>query len=500
MANLNSVFSKNITPPDVVPTKVVNIPTNTGGPFVLKPGSLNVVLPTNTNANLPLIVNPTVNMLPNLIKTNDQVYMLNEVGTLNALYGPIVLPWNTNFETLNDIRQQQDVNSINKDTAFQQKVLHVDYNINRIPAIPKIIVGRVPLVPIVPVVPIVPLVPMIGKPTILPSTTKTEPKPFISIPIAQPSIVVPIAQPSIVVPIAQPSIVVPIAQPSIVVPIAQPSIVVPIAQVVKPFIVVPIAQPSIVVPIAQVVKPFIVVPIPQVVKPSIAVPIPKPSIAVPIPKPSIAVPIAKPSIAVPIAQAAQAFIPGPIVTVAKPFIPGPITPGVRRAIAVPIVPPTRITAPLSPNTTAVAVSNGITSVRDISNFKIPNVFAQQLTIREPTNAVPIIRMPTFNTIVTPIEIPLRRPDITPALNSEQLLGQGGHETIATVLAAINPALLIPTRVGKNKQVYGRDGKSSQGYSRTQLLDFARRLGISVSGDRKQQIIDEIFKLRREMGL
>ena len=425
MANLNSVFSKNITPPDVVPTKVVNIPTNTGGPFVLKPGSLNVVLPTNTNANLPLIVNPTVNMLPNLIKTNDQVYMLNEVGTLNALYGPIVLPWNTNFETLNDIRQQQDVNSINKDTAFQQKVLHVDYNINRIPAIPKIIVGRVPLVPIVHVVPIVPLVPMIGKLTILPSTTKTEPKPFISIPIA---------------------------------------------------------QPSIVVPIAQVVKPFIVVPIPQVVKPSIAVP------------------IAKPFIVVPIAQAAQAFIPGPIVTVAKPFIPGPITPGVRRAIAVPIVPPTRITAPLSPNTTAVAVSNGITSVRDISNFKIPNVFAQQLTIREPTNAVPIIRMPTFNTIVTPIEIPLRRPDITPALNSEQLLGQGGHETIATVLAAINPALLIPTRVGKNKQVYGRDGKSSQGYSRTQLLDFARRLGISVSGDRKQQIIDEIFKLRREMGL
>jgi hypothetical protein len=46
----------------------------------------------------------------------------------------------------------------------------------------------------------------------------------------------------------------------------------------------------------------------------------------------------------------------------------------------------------------------------------------------------------------------------------------------------------------------RTGKNKKGYSLATLQAFAQRLGLSTSGKRKQELIDDIQSVRREMGL
>ena len=130
------------------------------------------------------------------------------------------------------------------------------------------------------------------------------------------------------------------------------------------------------------------------------------------------------------------------------------------------------------------------SVRvDIPNYVVPNVLLGQITTRQTSPGVPRVQMPVFNTIVTPVETPVQRPGLV-APGEITSSAQGARENLVAVLSEIDRALLIPTRAGKNKR----------GYTRPQLMDFARRLGISVSGDRKQQIINEIIKLLDDMGM
>ena len=59
-----------------------------------------------------------------------------------------------------------------------------------------------------------------------------------------------------------------------------------------------------------------------------------------------------------------------------------------------------------------------------------------------------------------------------------------------VLNEIDPDLLVSERTGKNKK----------GYSREILSDFAKRIGLTASSKRKQEIIEDIQNVRREMGL
>ena len=54
---------------------------------------------------------------------------------------------------------------------------------------------------------------------------------------------------------------------------------------------------------------------------------------------------------------------------------------------------------------------------------------------------------------------------------------------------IDPDLLVGDRIGKHKK----------GYSRKMLESFAQRLGLTVSGKRKDILIDDIKKIRRDMG-
>ena len=473
MTDLNGAFYNSTVQLDTIPTEVVDVPVstiNTTAPFTLTPGPLNPAVLTKA--------------LSTLLPQNQQIYMLNEKNTLNALYGPPVLPWNTDFKILNDVRQQQGVNAINMNAVFQQKVLHVDYNMNRVP------IGLVPIAVAIPVaqVPVGAPVP-VPVPVTRPIIVAPVPVPVTQ--VIKPPVAIPITQPirtTIVAPVAIP--VAGVVKPPIVAQVVKPPIVVPVIQVAKPII----ASPTIAKPPISPAKPLVVIHVAQVAKPIIASPtITKPPIS-PV-RPLIAIPVtqvAKPSIIPVIPQVARP--PVAVTQVAKPsiipVIPQVARPPVARPSIVTVVAPTRTPKPLSPNGIVAGVSNGITSVRDVPNFVVSNIFARQITTQQPITTVPTVRMPTFNTIVTPVQAPVRRPDITPALKAAQLPNQKGRETIASVLAEINPELLVATRVGKNKQ----------GYSRNQLIEFARRLGISVSGDKKQKIKDEILKLFREMGL
>ena len=67
--------------------------------------------------------------------------------------------------------------------------------------------------------------------------------------------------------------------------------------------------------------------------------------------------------------------------------------------------------------------------------------------------------------------------------------QGTAENKIAILNEIDPELLISERTGKKKK----------GYSLRQLQDISQRLGLTVSGRRKQELIDNIQAVRREMG-
>jgi hypothetical protein len=105
--------------------------------------------------------------------------------------------------------------------------------------------------------------------------------------------------------------------------------------------------------------------------------------------------------------------------------------------------------------------------------------------------VPTVIMPTFNRSIQRINSPVKRPLIIQATQGAPLMKNlGGKESVLSVLSEIDPELLVGERTGKNKK----------GYSLAALQGFTQRLGLTVSGKRKQELIDNIQNLRREMGV
>jgi hypothetical protein len=185
--------------------------------------------------------------------------------------------------------------------------------------------------------------------------------------------------------------------------------------------------------------------------------------------------------------------PGPVV----PMSPKPLVPQGRLIPTAPVI----AQAPVTPGFQAGAQIAGFTTIRATTLIPtIPNVTARApttppafITPAQTTGAAtPRVQMPTFNTAVAPVTTPVRRPSPLPVTPVGARLppAPGTTESIIAVLNEIDPNLLVPERTGKNKK----------GYRLETLQGFAQRLGLTVSGKRKQELIDDIQAIRREVGL
>jgi len=163
------------------------------------------------------------------------------------------------------------------------------------------------------------------------------------------------------------------------------------------------------------------------------------------------------------------------------------------------VAPTINEYPISPGFHGGPQVAGFTTIRTTNLMPtIPNVLvghanAPQAFIAPNNAGTPTIRLPTFNTVVTPVTVNTpKRPTLGTMVQQGPHLqpAPGSKEDKMAIFADINPELLVGERTGKNKK----------GYSLNVLQSFAQRLQIPVSGRRKQQLIDDIEAQRRENGL
>src|SRR3972149_6377117 len=191
-----------------IPTRpeIQNLTMNDANLPIIEP-----IVPTETKIP-PLPVIPTILTIPGIkIPTVQQKYYLNDENTLRTLHGEPALPWQTDLATLNDARNQPDINTINPDAPFQARVLHPNYRTRITPITP----GLPIIVPVIPTTPGVLTIPKITFPT-MPTSTITAPT--IMVPPTVPTIMVPPTVPTIMVLPTVPTIMVPPTVPTIMVP------------------------------------------------------------------------------------------------------------------------------------------------------------------------------------------------------------------------------------------------------------------------------------------
>ena len=148
---------------------------------------------------------------------------------------------------------------------------------------------------------------------------------------------------------------------------------------------------------------------------------------------------------------------------------------------------------------------GFTTIKNTSlNATIPNIYTSNVeqtnNLMKTPSEIPSIRMPTFNTTVLPVPVTeIKRPlGLSQAQQTQQrnnLYTAPGVDNITEVLNEIDAERLIGGRIRKDK-----DGNKREGYSLQELKVYAERLGISVSKKHKQELIDSIQAIRREMGV
>jgi len=500
------INNKNIIAPEQIPpTMTVNIPQTQGFNDVFPeqeniPSIINE--PPELTAIKPLFPQISPFMPPTEIYQPPQIkYLLNDDNTLNLLHGNIAVEWDTGIDTLLDVRNQTNINEINLMAVFQEKILHPDYAVRKLPFIPM----NLPLFP-----------------TNFPLTKQEIPRilglvpPNISIPTNQPQLVTPV--PQLVTPV--PQLVTPV--PQLVTPIIQSPVVKPIviaAPVVKPIVIAaPVIKPVVIQPTiaAPVIKPVVIQPTiaapvikPVVIQPTIVAPVIKPVVI----QPTIAAPVIKPVVIQPTIAAPVVIQPAVIAQVIKPAgspVIKPITPKVavpNKTITLKIAdtgkgqnifgPFIQTPAAINPQQKSPGVTfgtGGLTSIKTtMLSPTIPNIFNRQQFPAPLVNTPGLhaIKMPTFSTLVQPVIVPVKRPAEIVAANT--IKGNHLHEkneNIMSVLAEIDPELLIAERTGKNKK----------GYSRNILLGFAYRMGLVTSGKGKQELIDDIQNIRKEYGL
>ena len=197
-------------------------------------------------------------------------------------------------------------------------------------------------------------------------------------------------------------------------------------------------------------------------------------------------------------------LPGLVTFNITPTAPTPhFKPPTPMGLLTAIVPTVQQT-PVSPGFQAGAQVAGFTTIRNTTlNPTIPNVLGGQAAaptfLTQPTATIPTVKMPTFNTVVAPVTVvDIKRPAPGPPQQGNRLPpAPGTTENIINVLNEIDPNRLIGGRIRKEKDP---DGKKREGYSLQVLQTYANRLGLTVSGKRKQELIDDIQAVRREMGL
>lgn len=182
-------------------------------------------------------------------------------------------------------------------------------------------------------------------------------------------------------------------------------------------------------------------------------------------------------------------------TVPLPTRPGtPTRPGSGKGGLVATAPTARET-PVSPGYQAGVQVEGVTSIRSTTLTPIiPDVTGNRAQAPTALNVggrreIPTIKMPTFSTAVAPVVITENRRPIVVQQGERAPVIPGTADNLIAVLNEIDPNLLVAERIGKNKK----------GYSLEALQAFAQRLGLTVSAKRKQELIDNIQKMRRDMG-
>ena len=142
--------------------------------------------------------------------------------------------------------------------------------------------------------------------------------------------------------------------------------------------------------------------------------------------------------------------------------------------------------------TTGATVGGYISIRNTDLEPVIPQLGQPLVgpeITVPAN-VPKVNIPTFQTRITPIKTPVRRPaDVKAETTLRPLPVKGSTDNIISVLNKIDPAKLVP---GRPKQGQGA-------YQLPELKEFARKLGIKANQN-KPELIDAIQKIRQNMGM
>jgi hypothetical protein len=148
------------------------------------------------------------------------------------------------------------------------------------------------------------------------------------------------------------------------------------------------------------------------------------------------------------------------------------------------------TLPLPPSGNNILIK-GKTASPQVQKIRSPAIKLEEPPkIIEDESGIPKIEFPTFNTLISINKREMQAKVSSPAQMRKLLREEPIVDPIMKVLNEIDPDRLIAERAGRHKKVYMLD----------ELQNFARNLGIAVSGKRKQTLIDEIQNIRRNRGI
>jgi hypothetical protein len=402
-------------------------------------------------------------MLPNLgtaFALPQTGFLLNDNDSHNRLYGPIAVEWSNSTEDLFMVKAQQDTQPINTRAVFQAKVLHP---INTAPKT----MTFVPLLGL-PGLPILPTIEA-GKqfnfnpPQLADQTNKVvlPPVPTV-IPVIPNTNQTKVPSPSV----PQPNPETFMTRP-LIPGLTSPSVSQPTIPTLQGFVPPNTIQPPSQISLAQNLLP------PGILQQLVTSP--RTIVLPPLPNASTA----RPPLQLTIVDTQKITTPGPL---SLQVIPTPSMPNLP-ALPRPPQPIINIGKTEAGEFTSVPATNLLPTIPDLSKPPVVK------TPSSMNGEVPRIIMPTFNTRVPTVNSPVRRPvELTEAQRRTVALSAG--ETIGQVFSEIDPEMLVSHRTGNKKK----------GYSRPQLQAFASRLGLPVSGKRKEELIDDIERVRRDAGL
>jgi len=245
----------------------------------------------------------------------------------------------------------------------------------------------------------------------------------------------------------------------------------------------PVVQvPSTVGSPAVQVPPIIPVRSPPIIpvrSPAVQVPptIPVRSPAVQVPptiQPSLRLVITPPSQSIKINIARQPNVTPPTINRLPSFIP-PV--GTIRTAPIITIPKNSSTQP--PTIPNISNAQSYQSDKSYQSPKRPSTVI---------NTIPVVSWSSATTLISPINSPNRRPSEVSNI-PQRAMTVNVTENINKILAEIDPSRMSDTRALKSG-IY---------YSQKQLINFAKRLGISTAQKKKSDIIEEILEKRRAAG-